>query len=323
VRPARGGLRRAHRALRVAAVAAVVGLGAALVVATAGDDGRRRLAVGGTETTTTAEPNPATSETPTTTEEPAATSTTAGSEPTSTTAATTTTTARAGPGLEIAVGEVTAATLTTVLVRAWDPSGFVGVVTIDFGDGWTTDSYHEFYPGFKPCRGGASALDFDFTHAYRVPGTYTVSAFLERCTGAGPQIVRASPVLVRVVPPPDGRLPSNGPREPMVGVTVSSEWKAGQALGADAGGDDRDGFTRVFWIDWGDGSAPIRIERPLTDCRDTPSSYPKDDPGIGDKFEHVYLAPGTYYITATVESTGCDGGSVQTARTEPKEVTIS
>jgi hypothetical protein len=44
--------------------------------------------------------------------------------------------------------------------------------------------------------------------------------------------------------------------------------------------------------------------------------------GIRDEFEHEYLAPGTYRITATVESTGCDGRSVQTARSEPREVTI-
>jgi hypothetical protein len=316
--------------LRVAGTASVVGLGLALLVASS-DRGTGRHVVAGVEgtattATATSAPGPAASE-PTTTDM-SGTATTAPAT-TNTTAAATTTTERKAPWVEVSASEATAATLTTITVRAHDPVNLAPTVNIDFGDGTSTDSYRAFYPGYKPCRGGGGEVQLDFTHAYRVPGTYTVRVSMQRCTGRSDDVVAAEPLRLTVAPPPDGNLPSNGPRAPMVEVAPHSvNADEGGAVSVHVGALDRDGYLRTFRIDWGDGSAVTEVERPLTNCHDTPTSYPRGDiygSPEGDTYgfdvRHHYATPGTYRITVTVESTGCDGASVQTA-TDTGEATV-
>lgn len=321
--------RPGHRAIQVAAAATVVGLGLALLVASVDRRGGRRLAVGvvGTTTTVEAGSTTSTSEAPTSTTEPGTTTTSAA--PSSTTAPTTTA-APQQPRIVIAASDTTAAVLTPIPVWALDPVAPIGNLTIDFGDGSSIDAFPHFYPGFKPCR--SREFNFPVTHAYRLPGTYTISASLERCAGPASNIVATSTVRIRVDPPPDGVLPSNGPRQPTIGANRDVE---GRTVRLSVAAGDQDGYVRTIRIDWGDGSPPTRLERPLSECRDTPSTYPQSRyPSSAVEleqsvFEHTYAAPGTYRLSVTVESTGCDGGSVQTAEEEDpqypqsKEVTVS
>ncbi|MER3452945.1 MAG: hypothetical protein C4344_04635 [Acidimicrobiia bacterium] len=287
----------------------MLGLVLAVAVARSGDDGRRLAAEGSATTVaqvSTTEAVTTTSETTTSTN-PAASTTTA--------AATTTI---QGPWIEVSVGRATAGSLTEISVTTYEPTGFRGLVTVDFGDGSTTNSYVEFYPGLKPCQGGSAFSQFLFQHAYRVPGTYSVEIALERCRSR--EVVKAAPVRVSVDPPADGVLPSNGPREPGVSGLSGATPEADGTVRLNVGASDRDGFIRTINVDWGDGSSPTEVSWPLRDCHDTPTSYPKDS-RVATRVEHRYPTPGTFRITLTAISTGCDGESPQIAR-QDGEVTI-
>jgi hypothetical protein len=73
--------------------------------------------------------------------------------------------------------------------------------------------------------------------------------------------------------------------------------------------------VRRVTIDWGDGSTPTVIDLAVTErtCLDEPTAYPASEQGA--TADHVYGAAGSYPVTATIVSTGCDGkdGQVATA----------
>jgi hypothetical protein len=77
------------------------------------------------------------------------------------------------------------------------------------------------------------------------------------------------------------------------------------------GASDRDGVVRRVTVDWGDGSAPSAMDIPRGEraCLDEPTVYRWS--GDTHTLEHVYPSSGTFTVTASVVSAGCDGTSEQ------------
>lgn len=79
---------------------------------------------------------------------------------------------------------------------------------------------------------------------------------------------------------------------------------------------DDDGWIRSMSLDWGDGSPPQPVGGGYMYCQETRSGWPV--PTLkrihtGEAVHH-YAAAGTYTITLTAVSTGCDGSMTQTGK---------
>src|SRR5205823_13468059 len=114
--------------------------------------------------------------------------------------------------------------------------------------------------------GSASVSASSATHIYSTPGTYTVSATVTDNLGASS--TATSFVVVKANQPPVAML-SVTPVSGIAPVTVTA---------STAGSSDPDGTIASTVIDFGDGSATVSAANAT----------------------HVYSAPGTYTVTATV-----------------------
>jgi hypothetical protein len=78
--------------------------------------------------------------------------------------------------------------------------------------------------------------------------------------------------------------------------------------------EDTDGFISGFVVDFGDGTPAQTYLGDRMGCRLTPSGWPaRSLAWLRDPYAaHTYATPGTYTITVTAVSTGCDGGERQT-----------
>ena len=101
---------------------------------------------------------------------------------------------------------------------------------------------------------------------------------------------------------PEGAVGQNPEGEPVNGVWMSF------------GASDRDGVVRRVTVDWGDGSPHSVVDVSPSDyaCVDEPSAYPST--GDAHSLDHVYATRGSYTVTATILSNGCDGRNEQSAR---------
>jgi len=111
-----------------------------------------------------------------------------------------------------------------------------------------------------------------------------------------------------------GAANSNGPAMPEGSIEQNPEGAPVNGVGMSFGASDRDGVVRRVTIDWGDGSPPSVIDVRPSDyaCVDEPSAYPS---AAGTySLDHVYATDGSYTVTATILSTGCDGHNEQSAR---------
>jgi len=166
------------------------------------------------------------------------------------------------------------------------------------------------------CTGGYVAGDRTtnvFRHAYRAPGTYTVTVtFDPECGGTGEPIVGRG--TVTVLP---GRVLSNGP-ERLFFYPNGADFYA--PIPSDHGPldvvatptfEDLDGFPSRVVIAWGDGTRSVFGDL-LGTCTETATAWPSTDfddeaPPPWWLAPHTYRQAGTYTVTVTVTTTGCDG----------------
>ncbi len=120
--------------------------------------------------------------------------------------------------------------------------------------------------------------------------------------------------FIEVVP---GTTTSQGPSLPTFsgGAGVAPLGHEGDTSYVTAAGvaSDDDGFISGIIINWGDGSPAEPHPGDLTACRPSSSGWPLPSQALlatGSNAHH-YSGAGTYQVTITVTSTGCDGGQQQ------------
>lgn len=194
-------------------------------------------------------------------------------------------------------------TFTRFEVDVRDSAGGMISVGILYGDGGPQVSPGPPIPECQgaPDSGEPSSHKVVRDRAYRLPGVYTVTVIANSGRCKSSSTAEASGELT--VGP--GTVVSNGPREPKVNLYVPSEG-AGDREGTTylgIGYSDGDGWVRSLSVDWGDGADPEVLEYP--DCRDPVTRFP----GTGNTVEipHRYATGGTFDVTVTAVSTGCDG----------------
>jgi hypothetical protein len=124
----------------------------------------------------------------------------------------------------------------------------------------------------------------------------------EDVDGGGFVVVRAS------------RLPTNGPYRPVLTIEPLAQWndvrhERGVTLTLRAGDDD--GYVRRIDVDWGDGSPTETVGIEHDDCLAGPIFVRRPQTRWAT---HIYTRDGTYRVTATATSAGCDGRFRQVAR---------
>ena len=204
---------------------------------------------------------------------------------------------------------------TAVAVRN-APHPVIGAI-VDYGDG--TTGHRPVLGGgrsFVSCdsRGpaGSHAADYTFGHGYRSSRTYDVRV-LRVILACGEEIAfEGDPLRLTVVP---GPALSNGPELPtstncilnLESFCVHAEERRARVF---AGLSDPDGYIESARIDWGDGGPVSEVHFPLAECQDPGDRFPSNERSATLP-DHTYEAPGTYTVTLTVVSTGCDGKDAQ------------
>ena len=206
--------------------------------------------------------------------------------------------------------QAAAGTVVTFEVSASDPSGRLFGFELDPGDGSTVAGL----PIDQVCGPVSWADPTDSTdqlvHAYRVPGRYT--ATLTVVTGGCEAPVERVEVDTTVLVTGEAG-PSNGPRAPEPSAVVLETDPTG-TVSVEAGASDRDGFVSKVSVDWGDGSSPSVLTADPSECVEDPARWVHS--ALRETVNHRYDAGGTYQVTVTAVSQGCDGAAVQDATTE-------
>lgn len=168
-------------------------------------------------------------------------------------------------------------------------------------------------PGAAPERRVVSRKTSVREVRFNAPGQQQVTAIgkAHRCGGGGEVELTG---LVTVGP---SGLPTNGPARPTATVGASSGWKSlshSRFVDLLVGGEDRDGYVRRLEIDWGDGtsSETVEIEGEADVCRRNPVA--PSGGVVPTSRPHLYTRDGTYRVTVTAVSSGCDGRTRQTGR---------
>lgn len=200
------------------------------------------------------------------------------------------------------------------VVEASSPDRPCCGVSVQYGDGasrswkmeWTEGSCDTAAPGVSRA---------EYTHGYNREGRweFAFSAVTGRC---GVDNVYGSLHGYLEVAP--GQARSQGPSLPTVKLAEArapDEPREPGFLKVWAQGADDDGYVSRFLVDFADGTPVETLPGDPMGCRPTRSGWPSRSLA---SFQppypsHRYAAPGTYAITVTVVSTGCDGGEEQTA----------
>lgn len=208
--------------------------------------------------------------------------------------------------------------------------GGAGVSSVDFGDGspvLESEGHDQGCGGVYP--GTASET---LTHAYRRPGNWTVTvSFAPKCAEVRLPPTFSGQGTVTVQP---GRAPSNGPVRPMSDDPPLTCRKASSSSPGDRVPSrtvacfpeygDADGYVTKVVLRWGDGLNESIFTFRLSKCVDPANHWPEtrvDDDGPVWGARHRYANRGTFRVTATVTSSGCDGRDTQ-VRTAAVKTTV-
>jgi hypothetical protein len=204
----------------------------------------------------------------------------------------------------------------TISARVTDTDGFWSGGRVEYGDGSATPLPH-WVAGCVPPRPGEepdrtpqpSDETKTFHHAYAKAGTYTVKVVADTsrlCSPGHPVESMTKSAEVRVT---GEDMPSNGPAQPRASI-LDPEGDF-LAVAFTIAGSDADGVASAYSLDFGDGSAPLTGELWSGGCPPPgESGYPSG--GGRQDVTHEYATAGTYTVTLTVTSTGCDGEHPQT-----------
>lgn len=210
--------------------------------------------------------------------------------------------------------DVPAGSLVTFSSLVQDPSGVLKSMNWDFGDGQSTTT------GPSTCNAseGSSApaqtnFPMQVSHAYRSPGQYTVKVSASTSDSCNDKNPSETVTTVGAVNVDAAAAPSNGPQPPAVSLTPNPNGTMPEDphVSVLAKMNDGDGYISRVVTDWNDGTAPSVLTYPLSDCKDPQSTWPSSN--RSESLEHIYAAPGTYNVSVTVTSTGCDGENAQQA----------
>lgn len=175
-----------------------------------------------------------------------------------------------------------------------------------------------------PTTGWCSTGPHDFTytgeHAYRYSGQFqfVFGDGYENCPADGHDQMVIIKGLIHVGP---GPFLHNGPIQPTAGWSGQMWITNGDPhlVYIQAGGGDNDGWEDTLTVDWGDGStpwtksvAPPSVCEPANQSPPRPYAWPVFAMGTGT-ISHQYPSSGTYTITVSVHSEGCDGSEPQAA----------
>lgn len=148
----------------------------------------------------------------------------------------------------------------------------------------------------------------DFTYAYRTAANHQFDVMVASgdCFRDGHYAEVTG--TITVLP---GAAVSNGPSRPEGQIHQNPEGAPPSGVRLSVGASDADGVVRRVILDWGDGSEHAAVDVPEHQhaCASEPTAYPTS--GDTRTVEHVYPSPGTYTVTATILSTGCDGSDEQ------------
>lgn len=196
------------------------------------------------------------------------------------------------------------------------------VMSIDFGDGTDPGEAAHFEAASPSITSGSNFCStaverWVYRHFYRQPGTYIITVKHQTCGLTAPVERATGTVRAVVAERADTAKPetTNGPLPPTAGTySIPSENSSLEVRGV-VDWADRDGFVHDVRIDWGDGSAADVITHPLDGCDDGSGRHFPTSTG-SDPAAHTYVSAGSYTVKVTVTSTGCDGGTSQTATSE-------
>ena len=155
---------------------------------------------------------------------------------------------------------------------------------------------------------------FSTTHVYNLDGRWTF--MLNPITGnCGVPGVR--PTLFGTIEIAVGTAAAQGPSQPTVLVNRTTPVAGHEgdqrwaSIVVQAG--DEDGWLRGLSLDWGDGTPPQAFGEGGLGCRPHAGGWPSPSRiwVVTNEAIHHYPAPGTYRITVTAVSTGCDGSLPQ------------
>ena len=200
-------------------------------------------------------------------------------------------------------------------VRATDVAGSFIAGGTDYGDGsgGSRPGVPNIECGETPFTvAGPSAEETStLEYTYRVPGRYPIRLFAASadCSSDEGREVEVS----TIVDVGEGVLLGNGPITPRLSLKqlppVDNEDP--DAVVLNISGRDRDGWVRRIVVDWGDGAPTWVYDRPLSECTDPITRFP--GPSDVTRAElHRYPAAGPFTVTATLDTTACDGSNVQT-----------
>jgi hypothetical protein len=211
-----------------------------------------------------------------------------------------------------------------------DGDGQAHVTEVDWGDGsvfrpnpgpayWMCPMWGTPTADPGPYRPSPSDATVSYGHAWRHPGSFQVTVKVasegNRC-GPSPAPEPESTEGEIATSIALDQLTPNGPAAPTIGrFALNPDSNDRRHVWLGWLGYDTDGWLSAITVDWGDGTSSDSGPVDMSGCDDGKGSYypgTQADPNDGGfQMEHSYARRGSYVVTVTLDSAGCDGTDVQ------------
>jgi hypothetical protein len=180
---------------------------------------------------------------------------------------------------------------------------------VRFGDG-----FQEFGDTIG-CKGMVTP-SIEVTHTYNKPGRQHPVVFGQAGDNCDDTVyLRLTLDVARGKPP----RPAQGPRPPVVDTVYLVE---DAPFTIDASAHDPDGYLRWFVVDWGDGTTDQVDSEDPSACPADAGGWPRGEEVQLGPQRHTYVVPGSYTVSVTVYSTGCDGSEEQVSEPVTYDATV-